>query len=214
MPTIAFLSQKGGAGKTTLATCVARQLQLDGLDVILIDSDPQGSARDWRAATEQDTVLVVGLDRPTLEKDIKALSDGGKKWVIIDGAPRNEAMTVSAIKAADLVLIPVQPSPYDVWASEDLVSVIKTRQEVTDGKPKAAFLISRAIRRTELSRDVFSALQELGLPVFEHFTTQRQIYPKAAAVGLTPADMEGDGEAAKEIRAIIQEISTFVEINK
>jgi chromosome partitioning protein len=213
MYTIAFLSQKGGVGKTTLATCIARQLQLDGQDVILIDSDPQGSARDWRAATEKDTVLVVGLDRPTLDKDIKALLGSGKKWVIIDGAPRNEAMTLSAIKAADLVLIPVQPSPYDVWATEELVSVIKARQEVTDGKPKAAFLITRAIRRTELSRDVYAALEEMGLPVFQSLTTQRQIYPKAAADGLTPSDVEPNGEAAKEIKAILKELSTFVEIN-
>lgn len=210
MPTIAFLSQKGGAGKTTLATCVARQLQLDGHEVILIDSDPQGSARDWRAATERETVLVVGLDRPTLDKDIKALSDNGKKWVIIDGAPRNEAMTVSAIKAADLVLIPVQPSPYDVWASEDLVSVIKARQEVTDGKPKAAFILSRVIRRTELSRDVHTALDEMGLPVFAADITQRQIYPKAAAEGLTPSDLEPKGEAAKEIQAVIKELLTLI----
>ena len=213
MPTIAFLSQKGGAGKTTLATCVARQLQLDGHEVILIDADPQGSAREWRAATDRETVLVVGLDRPTLDKDIKALSDNGKKWVIIDGAPRNEAMTLSAIKAADLVLIPVQPSPYDVWASEDLVSVIKARQEVTDGKPKAAFVISRVIRRTELSRDVYSALDEMGLPVLQSNTTQRQIYPKAAAEGLTPADLEPKGEAAKEIQALVKEISATIEIN-
>ena len=207
MAIIAFLSQKGGAGKTTLATCIARQLQLDGVDVILVDADPQGSARDWRAATERDTVLVVGLDRPTLEKDVKALVGGnGNKWIIIDGAPRNEAMTVSAIKAADLVLIPVQPSPYDVWAAEDLVSLIKTRQELTNGKPKAAFVISRAIKRTELGRDVHKALSEMDLPVFDAFTTQRQIYPKAAADGLTPADVEVEGEAAKEIRAIIKEI--------
>ena len=73
MYTIAFLSQKGGAGKTTLATCVARQLQLEGEDVILVDSDPQGSARDWRAATDQDTVLVVGMDRPTLDKDLSLI---------------------------------------------------------------------------------------------------------------------------------------------
>lgn len=210
MAIIAFLSQKGGAGKTTIATCVARQLQLDGEDVILVDADPQGSARDWRAATERDTVLVVGLDRPTLEKDIKALVGNSNKWIIIDGAPRNEAMTVSAIKAADLILIPVQPSPYDVWAAEDLVSLIKTRQELTNGKPKAAFVISRAIKRTELSRDVYSALSEMGLPVFEAFTTQRQIYPKAAADGLTPADMEKEGEAAKEICSIIKEIAAFI----
>ena len=122
-------------------------------------------------------------------------------------------MTLSAIKVADLVVIPVQPSPYDVWATEDLVSVIKARQEITDGKPKAAFLITRAIRRTELSRDVSTALSEMGLPVMQSMTIQRQIYPKTAAMGLTPADSEPDGEAAKEIKAIIAEIASMIEVN-
>ena len=81
MPTIAFLSQKGGAGKTTLATCVARELVLQGLDVVLVDADSQGSARDWRAATDQDTVAVVGMDRPTLDKDLKILNPDGKRWI-------------------------------------------------------------------------------------------------------------------------------------
>ena len=73
MPTIAFLSQKGGAGKTTLATCIARELVLQGNETILLDSDPQGSARDWRAASEIETVPVLGMDRPTLDKDLKAI---------------------------------------------------------------------------------------------------------------------------------------------
>lgn len=211
MYTIAFLSQKGGAGKTTLATCVARQLQLEGEDVILVDSDPQGSARDWRAASEQDTVVVVGVDRPTLDKDIKTLSNDGKRWVIVDGAPRSEQMTVSTIKAADIILIPVQPSPYDVWAAEDLVSIIRARQEITDGKPKAAFMISRAIKRTELGKEVVSALEDFGLPVFKSKTTQLVTYPKSASVGLTPMDTEPDGNAAKEIRAIVAELRQFLQ---
>lgn len=211
MYTIAFLSQKGGAGKTTLATCVARQLQLEGEDVILVDSDPQGSARDWRAATEQDTVLVVGMDRPTLDKDIKLLSSHGKKWVIVDGAPRSEQMTVSTIKAADAVIIPVQPSPYDVWATEDLVSIIRARQEITEGKPKAAFIISRAIKRTELGKEVVSALEGFDIPVLVTKTTQLVTYPKSASIGLTPMDTEPDGNAAREIRAIVAELRQFLQ---
>lgn len=211
MYTIAFLSQKGGAGKTTLATCVARQLQLEGEDVILVDSDPQGSARDWRAATEQDTVLVVGMDRPTLDKDIKMLSSNGKKWVIVDGAPRSEQMTVSTIKAADVVIIPVQPSPYDVWAAEDLVSIIRARQEITEGKPKAAFMISRAIKRTELGKEVVSALEGFDIPVLAAKTTQLVTYPKSASIGLTPMDTEPDGNAAREVRAIVAELRQFLQ---
>jgi len=117
MPTIAFLSQKGGAGKTTLATCVARELVLQGFDVVPVDADSQGSPRDWRAATDQDTVAVVGMDRPTLDKDLKILNPDGKRLIIIDGAGRSEPMTASAIRAADVVLIPVHPSPYDIWAA-------------------------------------------------------------------------------------------------
>jgi chromosome partitioning protein len=210
MYTIAFLSQKGGAGKTTLATCVACQLQLEGEDVILVDSDPQGSARDWRAATDQDTVLVVGMDRPTLDKDIKLLSSNGKKWVIVDGAPRSEQMTVSTIKAVDVVIIPVQPSPYDVWAAEDLVSIIRARQEITEGRPKAAFMISRAIKRTELGKEVVSALTDFGMPVLTAKTTQLVTYPKSASIGLTPMDTEPDGNAAREIRAIVAELRQFL----
>ena len=196
MYTIAFLSQKGGAGKTTLATCIARQLQLEGEDVILVDSDPQGSARDWRAATDQDTVLVVGMDR--------------KKWIIVDGAPRSEQMTISSIKAADLIVIPVQPSPYDIWAAEDLVSIVKSRQEITNGKPKAAFLISRAIKRTELGKEVVSALEDFGMPVMKAKTTQLVTYPKSASMGLTPMDIESDGNAAREIRAIVRELRVIL----
>ena len=210
MYTIAFLSQKGGAGKTTLATCIARQLQLEGEDVILVDSDPQGSARDWRAATDQDTVLVVGMDRPTLDKDIKMLSNDGKKWIIVDGAPRSEQMTISSIKAADLIVIPVQPSPYDIWAAEDLVSIVKSRQEITNGKPKAAFLISRAIKRTELGKEVVSALEDFGVPVMKAKTTQLVTYPKSASMGLTPMDIESDGNAGREIRAIVRELRVIL----
>ncbi len=210
MYTIALLSQKGGAGKTTIATCIARQLQLEGEDVILVDSDPQGSARDWRAATDQDTVLVVGMDRPTLDKDIKMLSNDGKKWIIVDGAPRSEQMTISSIKAADLIVIPVQPSPYDIWAAEDLVSIVKSRQEITNGKPKAAFLISRAIKRTELGKEVVSALEDFGMPVMKAKTTQLVTYPKSASMGLTPMDIESDGNAAREIRAIVRELRVIL----
>lgn len=71
MKVIAVLNQKGGSGKTTIATQLARGLQLQGHSVLLVDSDQQGSARDWRAVDEDNPVPVIGLDRPTLDKDLK-----------------------------------------------------------------------------------------------------------------------------------------------
>jgi chromosome partitioning protein len=117
MQVIAVLNQKGGSGKTTIATHLARALQLDGHDVLLVDSDPQGSARDWAAVREDQPVPVVGLDRPTIDRDLKSIAR--KEYVIIDGAPQAHDLAVSALKAAHFVLIPVQPSPYDIWATSD-----------------------------------------------------------------------------------------------
>ncbi len=206
---VAVLNQKGGAGKTTLATNLARTLQLEGAQVLLIDSDPQGSARDWHAAADGELLPVVGLDRPTLDKDLQAIA-GGYDWIVIDGAPQLQDMAISAIKAANVILIPVQPSPYDVWACSDLVELIKARQEVTDGRPRAAFVISRAITRTIISRDVREALEEYSLPTFEHGTFQRVIYANSATQGLTPVDQEPDGEAANEIRQVTEELKAFI----
>jgi chromosome partitioning protein len=208
MRVIAVLNQKGGAGKTTIATHLARALQLEGADVLLVDSDPQGSARDWAAVREEQPVPVVGLDRPTIERDLKSIAQ--KDYVIIDGAPQAHDLAVSALKAAHFILIPVQPSPYDIWATSDLVDLVKQRMELTEGQLKAAFLISRAIRNTKLGQEVTEALTGYALPILAVRIMQRVIYPTTAAAGTTVLDTEPHGEAAKEIRALTHEIKEIL----
>ena len=204
MLVIAVLNQKGGSGKTTIATHLARALQIDGADVLLVDSDPQGSARDWAAVREDQPLTVVGIDRPTIERDIKNLVR--KDFVIIDGAPQAADLAVSAIKAASFVLIPVQPSPYDIWATADLVELVKQRIEVTDGKLQAAFVVSRAIKGTRIGLEVAEALADYGLPILESRITQRVSYPGTAAAGTTVMDTEPAGDAAAEVRALAAEL--------
>ncbi len=206
---IAVLNQKGGVGKTTIATNLAHALQLEGHKVILVDSDPQGSARDWNAASDGALIKVIGLDRATLAKDILAVVDN-HDFIIIDGAPQIADLAIAAIKCADMILIPVQPSPYDIWACEDLVEIIKARQEITDGKPKAAFIISRVIKNTQLGNEIREALEGYDLPVFKNFTTQRVIYAKSAATGSTVLSSEMKEEASNEIRAIANELKDFL----
>lgn len=204
MHVIAVLNQKGGSGKTTIATHLARAFQLDGKSVLLVDSDPQGSARDWAAVREDQPVPVVGIDRPTIARDLKSVAR--TDYVVIDGAPQAADLAISAIRAATAVLIPVQPSPYDIWATADLVDLIKQRIEITEGNFRAAFVVSRAIKGTKIGDEVAGALEEYGLPVLSARITQRVIYPGTAAAGSTVIDAEPGGDAAKEIWALKSEI--------
>ena len=208
MQVIAVLNQKGGAGKTTIATHLARALQLGGAGVLLVDSDPQGSARDWAAVRDEQPVTVVGIDRPTIERDLRNIAQ--KDFVVIDGAPQAADLAVSAIKAASFILIPVQPSPYDIWATADLVDLVKQRIEVTDGKLRAAFVVSRAIKGTRIGAEITEALTGYGLPILAARITQRVSYPSTAALGTTVLDAEPDGEAAREVRALADEVKQLL----
>ena len=209
MKVIAVLNQKGGSGKTTIATHLARALQLQGSSVLLVDSDKQGSARDWSAVNESNPVTVIGLDRPTLDRDLKNISD--KDFVVIDGSPQATDLAVSAIKAADFVLIPVQPSPYDIWATSDLVDLVKQRIEMTDNKLKSAFVVSRAIKNTRISGEVSEVLTEYGLPVLDAKIVQRIAYPNSAAIGKTVFETESkSSDAVAEMNALATEVISYL----
>ena len=126
---VGVLNQKGGVGKTTvavdLAACFARSQRRR---VLLVDADPQGSALAWSATREAEPPFaIVGLAKPTLHRDLPRLARD-YDIVVIDGAPRVNDLGRSAILASDYVLIPVQPSPYDVWAAADTVALIREAQ--------------------------------------------------------------------------------------
>jgi chromosome partitioning protein len=177
--------------------------------VVLVDSDPQGSARDWSAARLIEPRLnVIGIDRPTIERDIKSLAK--TDYVVIDGAPQASDLAVSAIKSADFILIPVQPSPYDIWAASDLVNLVKQRIEITDGKLKAAFVVSRAIAGTKLGQEVADALEGYGLPVLASRIMQRVAYPSTAATGQTVFDIDPTGDAAGDFVILKNELSQLL----
>ena len=212
MVVIACLNQKGGSGKTTVSTNLAHAFKLDGHNVLLVDSDPQGNTRDWNEANEGEVVPVIGLDRETLPKDLSAVSNG-YDWIIIDGAPQVARLSAAAVKAADIIIIPVQPSPYDIWACADLVDIVKARQEVTDGKPLASFLVSRAITNTRLKSEIANALEDYEIPVLKSGTTQRVAYPTTAAEGMTVLTSTDD-KAKREIQAIKKEILKLAQENR
>ena len=212
MPIIAILNTKGGSGKTTLTTNLSHALkQTSGHNVRLIDSDPQGSASDWHAAGGKELLSVTRVTRASLDRDL-AETIKPDEWLLIDGAPRADELAAAAIRAADVVLIPAQPSPYDVWAAKPLVKAIKFHQSQNNGLPKAAFVISRAIVGTALAKNVRQILAEYDMPVFESMTHQRVIYAETAATGQTVVE-DPNTKAAIEIDSIRRELEDFLRLS-
>lgn len=201
---ISLLSEKGGVGKTTLAINISYCLQSRGNSVLLVDSDPQGSARDWNERNDGEILNIIGLDRITLDKDIIKFK---KKYdyIIIDGAPQLKDLAVRAILCSDLVLIPCQPSSLDTWASKHAVELIKQRQAIADNTPKAAFVVSREIVGTSVGKELREVLRGYELPVFKSGTYQRIAYSETIAEGKTVMQ-GGNGLAISEINLIVDEV--------
>jgi len=207
---ISLLNQKGGVGKTTLAVHLAMALSQRGKRVLMVDADPQGSALDWAASREGETAFpVIGLPKATLHKELPKLATD-YDFLVIDGAPRVYDVARSAIMASDIVLIPVQPSPYDVWAAKEIVDLI------TDVRPfkenlKAVFVINRKIVNTAIGRDVIEALSEYELPVMKSQVCQRVSFAESAGRGQTVLETEIGSLASQEIEAVTTEVMELIE---
>jgi chromosome partitioning protein len=205
MAVFAVINQKGGAGKTTIALNLASALAETGARVLLIDADPQQTAQDWAAVRESPpTFQVIGLSKPILHRDLPTMA-ADYDHVIIDGAPRNYEVARSAILAADIVLIPVQPSGADFWASRETVRLVQEAHSFKETQ-KYAFVVSRKIGRSSLGRDIADALAEFNTPILKAGTTQRVAYAESLTAGLTVIESQPRGPAAAEIRALLAEI--------
>lgn len=202
---VGVLNQKGGVGKTTLSVNIAASFSRLGGRVLLIDADPQGSSLDWAATRQvEPLVSVVGLPRASIHKEIEQIGRG-YDHIVIDGPPRVTDLARSAIMASDVVLIPVQPSPYDIWAADEVVKLI-SEARVYKESLKAAFVVNRKIANTAIGRDVGEALASYELPTFDAQIVQRVVFAEVAAQGLAVHEIDEASAATAEIEAVRNEL--------
>jgi chromosome partitioning protein len=203
---IGVLSQKGGVGKTTIAINLAAALSKAGNRVLLVDADPQGSSLAWSDVRELDPLFpVIGMAKSSLHRDLPEIARD-YDMTILDGAPRVNELGRSAILASDLILIPVQPSAIDVWATAETVELIREAQ-VYRPNIRAVFVINRKIVNTAIGRDVGKALAQFeDIPALSTALSQRVIYAESAGQGLAVMEVEPRGEAAREMTALVHEL--------
>jgi chromosome partitioning protein len=209
---VSVLNQKGGSGKTTLATNLSRTFQLDGYTVEILDADPQRTTTEWaRLQTEGSNMPTVSTtSASSIREDVAETSS---ELVVVDGAPALDTLNVRAVKVSSLVLIPVRASGPDVWSGEGLVDLIHAHHKTTGGKPQAAFVVCQQIARTNLSSEIGEVLDAYSLPVLDGRTNHRVAYAEALSSGTTVLDMKGATKAAEEVHQIASECLSLLDLH-
>jgi chromosome partitioning protein len=197
---IGLLNQKGGVGKTTMTLNLAAYFAREGLRTLVVDADPQASALSWSSAREAPALFpVIGMATPTLHRDLPAVA-ADYAVTIIDGAPRVN-IGRSAILASDLVIIPITPSPFDVWAADQTVRLVQEAQQFKENI-RAVFTVNRKVVNTAIGRDVADALAGSAFHVLPTALSQRVIFAESASQGLTVLEVDPGSEAAREVRSL------------
>ena len=196
MKTIAFLSQKGGSGKTTLAVHTAVAAQESGERVVVVDTDMQKSATTWSGARQDKTPTVVPVAATLLNDVMKAARHDAMTLCIIDTAPHAAPDAARVVGAADLVIIPCRPTAFDLAAAGAAVEIVKA------AAARAVFVLSACPFRAPEIAETRAVLERFGISVAPVEITDRRAFSRAVATGRAVTEFDSDGKAAEEIRQL------------
>lgn len=205
MPVIALVGNKGGAGKTTLSINVASALAEKG-STHLLDADPQLSSFQWHAIADGQAPFAIGNASESVAAAMHSVASD-TDYVLIDCPPSiHSRQTGEALARADLVLIPVQPSPLDLWASVQIADEVE-RARADNPKLKALLVINQMEPRTKLSQLMRDALDQLDVDAAQTAIRRRMIYRNAIIQGRSVLQVGSRGkQAAEEIRQLTDEM--------
>ena len=208
MLTIALISQKGGVGKTTLAIHLATAFEAKGHQTLLVDLDPQTSAAEWKDARQAERPYVMAVPPSRLGKTLEAARENGAEVVVLDTAPHSEGTALDAARAADLILVPCQPSIMDLRAmrkTADLLNYLK--------KPTYAVLNEVAAQGTVADEAARAITAQFGMPVCPIRLGQRVAFNRCLLTGQTAQEYEPGGKAAQEIDSLMLWVSEQVRLS-
>lgn len=208
---IAVTNQKGGSGKTTLSMQLAGALARRGSKVMVVDADPQGTATRWAATADDDKPFpasVVGLSAASakVHREVKKFVDD-YDYIIIDCPPAADSpVPQSALLVADLALVPIIPSPLDMWAAVGIREVIGNVGDINEGL-KSRLVINQCQPNTTLTKDALEVLPEFGIELCNTYMHQRQVYRQSAVFGQTVHDFGSKATPAiEEMEALTDEV--------
>lgn len=208
---ITVCNQKGGPGKTTLSMHLAGSLARRGQKVLVVDADPQGTATRWAASADDGSPFpasVVGLSAAStkVHREVKKFVDD-YQYIIIDCPPAADSpVPQSALLIADLALVPIIPSPLDMWAAVGIRHVIENVSDINEDL-KARLVINQCQPNTNLAKEALEVLPEFGIDMCRTYIHQRQAYRQAAVYGQTVHDLGSKAAPAiEEVEALTDEV--------
>ncbi len=199
MTTIAIISQKGGAGKTTLALHLAAAAHDTGRVALVIDTDPQATASQWAAWRQEAPPEVIDSPPPRLAAKVAQATEQGAEFIVIDTPPHADSAARAAVEIADLVLIPCRPSAFDL-------SAIQTTAKLVQLLRKPAFVVFTAGSPNvpRVYQEAGELVESFGTPAYPIQIPDRAAFRHASAEGSTVMEFEPTGTAADDVRQIYE----------